>query len=618
MLRLAAGDSLTPQPRNIAKAKPDGHLDNARGNIDTEIDRVTLYLCDLRSQRNNLSPISKLPPELMSRVFSLCASAESHPRFRGHVAFDSLTVMPEWVKVTWVCRRWREVAIGCAALWTKVDFSSSKWTAEMLKRSKNASLVVKADLTFVSPRLVRTVELATSHISRTRELELLAPKQTLEALARQLRSPAPFLESLHLSSSRFSNHLADGPCSLPDDIFEGQVPQLRRLELYRCRFKWNSPLLSTTLTHLHITEASNHNPARPTLSQILPLLQGMPLLQSLHLEYAAPVPSMDVAELWVPENITLRNLTSISLIDVPHNCAALLSRLDLPSRTDMKLTCLAPAGTQDEFSRILPILSKHYAPTEKGDLSIQSLSIEALDDTRMRFRGWAAQGILPRNGDHFTLMDGTGPRDDITPRIDLVLSWHTWSIDKPARLIESIAPLLSLEHLQTLSVKGFEYVPKKVWVDTFGKLTQLGVIRVSRSVAGFVDSLYQDNGSELKVPMPGLRKIQFEGADLAEQVNRINVFNVLQRNLTSRIAYERERDDDVGNIQVISMTRCSGIRDDQVSSLRRILSVLWDGLVGYGEDTIDLDEFQYFGEWAHWPDVEGELEDFEEMFGLPF
>jgi hypothetical protein len=88
----------------------------------------------LKTRRNTLAPISRLPTELLSRIF--ITIAYSH--------FDSSNGTDlSWIyAVTAVCGHWRAIALECPGLWCFIGFMYPIWTEEMLKRSKMAPLVI--------------------------------------------------------------------------------------------------------------------------------------------------------------------------------------------------------------------------------------------------------------------------------------------------------------------------------------------------------------------------------------------------------------------------------------------------------------------------------------------
>jgi hypothetical protein len=91
-----------------------------------------------KRRQNSRAPISRLPPEILSFIFSNIRDFYV-ARLRGE--FDD--VNPElWTVLTHVCHSWREIALGTPTLWTRVVSSPNNYksTQEMLLRSKGCLL----------------------------------------------------------------------------------------------------------------------------------------------------------------------------------------------------------------------------------------------------------------------------------------------------------------------------------------------------------------------------------------------------------------------------------------------------------------------------------------------
>ncbi|THU75236.1 hypothetical protein K435DRAFT_707500, partial [Dendrothele bispora CBS 962.96] len=100
--------------------------------IDQEIEKHQKIIRDLKTRRNLHAFISKLPPEILSIIFLL---------YRDEMAFHWRTLA--WIRVSHICRHWRNVALGCPALWSHPIFYMPASVPEMLLRSKSAPLTVQ-------------------------------------------------------------------------------------------------------------------------------------------------------------------------------------------------------------------------------------------------------------------------------------------------------------------------------------------------------------------------------------------------------------------------------------------------------------------------------------------
>ncbi|KAF5339396.1 hypothetical protein D9611_009903 [Ephemerocybe angulata] len=98
----------------------------AQIDIDREIARLELQLIDLKRRRNTLSPISTIPPEILSNIFFLAL------RFL-QVDGDTLEdVEPDVTKraICAVSHQWRETAFTEPKLWMEIhvrDFTATKY-----------------------------------------------------------------------------------------------------------------------------------------------------------------------------------------------------------------------------------------------------------------------------------------------------------------------------------------------------------------------------------------------------------------------------------------------------------------------------------------------------------
>ncbi|TFK65487.1 hypothetical protein BDN72DRAFT_773315, partial [Pluteus cervinus] len=105
--------------------------------IDKEIAAMQETIRELRTFRNTFTPSYRLPPEILSRIFSLIRLFSTLvPRSHG---LSSL----QWVAVTSVSKHWRNVAIRSPELWSHISSSYPKpLLQEWLQRSKASPLSV--------------------------------------------------------------------------------------------------------------------------------------------------------------------------------------------------------------------------------------------------------------------------------------------------------------------------------------------------------------------------------------------------------------------------------------------------------------------------------------------
>ncbi|TFY61106.1 hypothetical protein EVG20_g7187 [Dentipellis fragilis] len=250
--------------------------------IDDELGALASAVASMRTRQNALSPVTSLPVEALSRIFTWEAIMEpplsSHKwRFyweTGRYEPPQTNAKLGWIKVTHVCRHWREVALNNASLWTTVKLESAALTRVMLGRSRNLGAVIRVGSSSSYRDLSKKVAASglREHASRIRLLDLDTYPKTRTAILDVLSKPAPVLESVRIvcdctdsdddpagaAAADYDDddderyiHEKDIPL-LDSRLFGGQTPRLHRLVLHQTRISWDSPILFSGLTHLEI------------------------------------------------------------------------------------------------------------------------------------------------------------------------------------------------------------------------------------------------------------------------------------------------------------------------------------------------------------------------------
>ncbi|KAH9004458.1 hypothetical protein EDB86DRAFT_3199319 [Lactarius hatsudake] len=324
-------------------------------------------------------PITLLPTEILSEImcylpFFFGHDAPSiHPLHHdldpsGGFTKDGPVRTLHWVAVSHVCRRWREIALRCKALWTAVPLVSVSWAQRALTLShphpitgitlhidsKDTSL----DKGYVS---VDALYLALTHISRIHKIRIHSPWGTrhgdhiMDVVFDALCRGAPKLEELDLApdppflarsvldrSTAIEDDLAAlrvirlDQCYLPADCFLFH-PGLTHLRLSGTRAMWPAleRLLSTPFPHTQAPSsgASSPDPA-PTPDRPL-----IPLLQELHLGGTAQGVLAVLQVLELPERVRVY----VGVPDVPTEDGS-------PSRLVTKLRGKQGSGPEPSHS----------------------------------------------------------------------------------------------------------------------------------------------------------------------------------------------------------------------------------------------------------------------------
>lgn len=80
--------------------------------LDEKIQDANEYARRLKTRRNELVPIARLPSEILSMVFSMYA----HASVQGIHGISSRAIALPWVVVTHVCHHFRSVALAYPSL----------------------------------------------------------------------------------------------------------------------------------------------------------------------------------------------------------------------------------------------------------------------------------------------------------------------------------------------------------------------------------------------------------------------------------------------------------------------------------------------------------------------
>jgi hypothetical protein len=109
--------------------------------VDDEIKVLERVTQELKRQHNALVPISRLPPETLVGIFSLLPLPAGDSDCAPYL---------EWIYVTHVCRRWREIALHSPNLWTHINFTDLALAGitEIFSRAKMSPLRLEANIKY--------------------------------------------------------------------------------------------------------------------------------------------------------------------------------------------------------------------------------------------------------------------------------------------------------------------------------------------------------------------------------------------------------------------------------------------------------------------------------------
>ncbi|KAI0044861.1 hypothetical protein FA95DRAFT_211871 [Auriscalpium vulgare] len=340
-----------------------------------------------------LSPVTRLPPEILCDVLHWCRSVWPPSKYPvlnddGLVLRHSLDI--GWINMTHVCRQWRTVALNDPTLWSHiiVQTHGSRWLEEMFARSRSAALIVDGKHN-EAPALAALI---IKHLPHTAELHIDS-----KLIVNGLCVPAPLLQRISLTEH--SEHARAG-IPLPPDFLGNHAPRLQHLFIANAlNFPWTVHSLLRNLRTLDLTYYGRSTEP-PTLGVLLDALDAMPALQALTLGGCLPAPAPPT-----PREVPLPRLAYLRLSADIDELTSLLMHLKAPvsAQLNIQTTWLRDA---DEARTFFPVLAAYlYSGGGPADRPIYSISSYA----RLRSLGmllWfkdGAQSVLGRRYGHVSL-----------------------------------------------------------------------------------------------------------------------------------------------------------------------------------------------------------------------
>lgn len=297
----------------------------------------------LRYARNSTVPMSRLPVELLSRIFSFARGCQ-----------ETL------LAISCTCALWRKLILGDTFAWTELDLYAHPGDVSRLfvQRSANRPLTLRYCVPFSDPKDARKIpterlcayRLWRDNMRRVRRFFItihpaddtdIPPVETWFA-----EHDAPILEELELKVLQTdSRPVEDNIC--PEICTD--MPNLRSLTLHGVRLPW-APGLYPSLIMLHITLTGIDEP-HVLDESLLAILRNQPSLEDLRLCIRYTVAS------GAPSNlVTLPSLKKLHLELPAEDMTDLLEGLSLePDLPWMYLSTITPS--------LHPTLSHVYRPT---------------------------------------------------------------------------------------------------------------------------------------------------------------------------------------------------------------------------------------------------------------
>jgi hypothetical protein len=282
---------------------------------DDEIQAIQEMLSFAQARRNELVPCSSLPPELLGRVFEFLLLPKQHRELTKH--------RHSWVAVTHVCKRWRTIALGHAALWSTISTVSKQPWDIFLQRSRTSLLSISASMSDSTPEYSQYIA---EHLHRVRVLSLQTLSHIDQSILTSLlgATTAPELQVLRLRRTGHSSQV------LPPEFFSEVAPNVREIKLENFQFPWTTiapHIVSLDVSAEWAVPTENGTRLRKpdffTMQDILQCLSRMPNLRTLslaRLPNSLPLIRITSGGSHEPDLINLPHLTKIHLAGQVRPC----------------------------------------------------------------------------------------------------------------------------------------------------------------------------------------------------------------------------------------------------------------------------------------------------------
>ena len=287
---------------------------------------------------DELTPISKLPPEILEDIFAFCMSwCDGYQRPKNRFAWSQ------------VCRAWRQISFDSGRLWQRVNLSDPRLAAECLVRSKQAPLHIT---TSALPFSIIPNDLAL-HAGRLQSIDVTLIAIDMANLFASVGQHLPMLKHLSLKITPMTSTL----------FLDLSLPSLRRLSLEGVSMRWEE---FENLTYLSLR---GYEAFFPSLSQLHRILDSSPDIEYIRLESFVPPFGYDV-EL---EPISLLRLKEFVISSYPAVIQSILSSTLFGSQTRLHLYVSEYEDLRSLFPRG-PTRSPHTASPRPMDVDTIRLS----------------------------------------------------------------------------------------------------------------------------------------------------------------------------------------------------------------------------------------------------
>jgi len=282
----------------------------------------------IRSMKNHLAPINRIPPDVFSLVLGYWSDTD----------MDEILIT-----MTHVCRGWRELLIARTWLWARLDCTNADKTRVYIERAKSSPMKISLFEDQDRPHLEQALLRAVPHFRRLKSLTVVGTSDLLQNLSKHLTLPTPFLGELIID-------LTCNPAPVLDDmLFNGDLSSLRILSLggVITHLPWKN-LRSLTTFKLRCAPGN-----KITMTHLLNFLQNALHLRDITLDRSIPTSSNAPPS----QMVLLPSLKRLTIIANPSH--PILNHLCIPVGASLVLD-FKFSGDKSPLLDLLPKTAKDH------------------------------------------------------------------------------------------------------------------------------------------------------------------------------------------------------------------------------------------------------------------
>ncbi|KAG8987605.1 hypothetical protein FRB93_004477, partial [Tulasnella sp. JGI-2019a] len=403
-------------------------------------------------QHNALLPISRLPNELLVKIFALVSAGKDqltrlYGLVTGRYSPDNRTtgVRLTVAELALVCQEWREVLHITPSLWANIRSDHPRQVyLECLARSGDVPLHISANELGLPNTMARQEFRAgiCHEVHRWQSVEMSL--MSMDLLKELEKLPAPLLERLII---RYEGTIMED--SGPTNLFCGSTNRLRHVTLVNVRLPW----MINILAGLKTLDISDIRAAGLSAQQVVYILRSCPDLTNLRLHvWSESHPGLIPLD---TSTIDLTRLEHLSITVHPLMTQDLLQRMRIPMCKTLHVNHDKPIGPafSSETEHLIPCLSSMLCAASQLTIRLAASTLQyktaeqnaGVDDQLVQRICINSSGDrFPRNnGNNYALETLSWLLDNVhTPSFSSPVLLHVSDIDSP-HVITSIMDRLS-------------------------------------------------------------------------------------------------------------------------------------------------------------------------------